>query len=343
MEPTSIFLKALACSNKGRPPIWLMRQAGRYMPSYRALRSRFSFIDLCKTPELSAKVALLPLEELDVDAAILFSDILFVVEAAGADLHFDEQQGPLLSYEHAREEALPCLLQRLPQKLPLERLFFAKEAIALTKSRIEKPLIGFSGAPFTLLSYLIEGKTKKELPKTRRFMMRHPEVFKGLIDLFTSYVIDYLNMQVEAGVEAIQVFDSWAGILSPELFAEFCQPSLARICCAMRQAKVPLILFCRGTGSHLPALVRCQPAAISCDWTVELASALELLPKGVALQGNLDPTWLYAPLDRLRSKAASMCEQMKGCCGYIANLGHGVPPDAPYEAIAAFVDVVKSI
>lgn len=331
-------LKALYGSNDSTPPVWLMRQAGRYMASYRALRERYPFLALCKRPELAAAVTMMPIEQLDVDAAILFSDILLLLEPLAVGLSFDEGRGPLLASPLERPEAI----DRFPQKLPLEEFAFVTEAIQMTKAALDRPLIGFAGAPFTLASYLIEGKTARHLPMTKRWVIQQPAAFRLLLDQLTDYVIDYLSMQAEAGADLLQLFDSWTEQLSPAHFSTFCEPCLKRICSAMKAKGIPLILFCRATASHLDALIRIGPSAISSDWMGDLATLRQRIPSSIALQGNMEPAWLYADRSVIEQQAAQMAHSMRSQPNYIANLGHGIPPDVEIDAVRAFVDGVRS-
>lgn len=295
-----MFLDALKCKNRARPPVWLMRQAGRYLPEYRALRKKHTLRELFFTPELAAQITLMPVDLIGVDAAILFSDITVVALPLGYSLDFNE--GP---------EIRGTLERR-----GLESLEPIAEAIRLIKPKLKVPLIGFCGGPYTVASY-INGDP-------------------SLLDPITDVTIDYIHMQEKAGVDAIQIFDSWAGQLSQDEFQQVCVPYLKRL---IEATHVPVILFMRGASQRVDELIKLKPDAISFDWAKPLS---ELRPKvPMAIQGNLDPDLLYQPLPIIRQKTVELLDSMKGDPGFIVNLGHGVKPDVPVEAVRCLVDTVK--
>lgn len=335
---TSLLIKALQCKNEGRPPVWLMRQAGRYMPQYRALRAKHSFLEMCHTPELAATVTRLPIQVFGFDAAILFSDILVIPEALGVGLHFDEGKGPIIE----RPLQTAADIDNLPEPCIEEALAYVAEAIKILKGDLTVPLIGFCGAPFTLASYMIEGGASRDLKKTKKWMLQDPESFHRLLDKLATAALSYMRMQAKAGVHAFQIFDSWAHVLGHAQFREFVYPYLKKMVEGFRSTGVPVILFCRGSSVFAPDLAELNPAGISLDWNGDLKKIRASLPATVALQGNLDPDVLYAPQKMLRSEIKRMLRGMKGDPGYIFNLGHGIFPDVPVEAVHALVEAVQT-
>jgi uroporphyrinogen decarboxylase len=330
-------MDALHCRNHNvRPPVWLMRQAGRYMSEYRALRAKYSFLEMCHQPELIAEVTQQPLHAFGMDAAILFSDILVIPEALGVGLRFEDRLGPIIE----RPISSYIDVVNLPKIDIKSALNYVAQGIKLLRQSLNVPLIGFCGAPFTLASYMIEGKTSRDLRKTKQWMLRDPASFHLLLDRLADEAITYLEMQIEAGVEAIQVFDSWAGVLSHSHFCEFSLAYLKKIVDKIK-SKVPVILFCRGSSVFAQDLVQANPSAISIDWNARLRDLRTFIPFSIAIQGNLDPDLLYAPLPQLRKEVNSLLHSMKGDPGYIFNLGHGITPEVPVEAVKELVDCVK--
>jgi uroporphyrinogen decarboxylase len=324
------FLSALTYRNsEDRPPVWLMRQAGRYLPEYRQLRQKHDFLTLCHEPELAAEVTLQPLKRFELDAAILFSDILVIPEALGMKLRFDEGVGPVFDQPLEEVQLAPSFGDKLD---------FVKEAIGLVQQQYKGPLLGFSGAPFTLASYMIEGGSSRTFKKTKTWMLKDPEGFHKLLKLLTAQVIAYLKMQLLAGVQAVQLFDSWAHVLSDTHFRAFCLPYLKEI---VKEVK-PIILFCRGSSIFAPLLAALSPTGISLDWQSNLKEMRQKIPAPIVLQGNLDPDILYASPDVVKQHAQEMVRSMQGDGGYIFNLGHGILPDVPLESVYALVDGVKS-
>lgn len=329
----SLLLDALAFKNRQRPPVWLMRQAGRYMPSYRAIKEKHSFLEICHQPELIVQVTRLPIDEFGFDAAILFSDILMIPEALGFHVHFEEHQGPIIDNRLTDERQIENFsLHGLK-----ERLSFLPPAIKELK-KFPTPLIGFTGGPFTLASYIIEGKTSRDFKNTKKWAYQNPESFSRIIALLESAVIESLKLQGESGCDALQVFDSWAGILSPEHFQKWCLEPLKRIATAVNQ---PLIYFCRGSSYLAPQIATADVTAISLDWLFPIEAIRKTLPK-MTLQGNLDPDALYLPQDRLIGEVQNILRSMDKDPGYIFNLGHGIFPDVPYDNVRALVATVHS-
>lgn len=333
-----LLLKALQCKNKDRPPIWIMRQAGRYLPEYRAIRSRYSFLEMCHTPELIAEVTQLPIRLLDMDAAILFADILLIPEALNVGLHFEEGQGPIID----RPVRTPQDIDRLPHIDISEKLHYVAKGIHILKPDLKVPLIGFCGAPFTVASYMIEGASSRDFKRTKQWMLRDPESFHRLLKLITTCTIDYLKMQIHAGVAAIQVFDSWAHVLGHQQFREFSLAYMKQIADAIRPTKIPLILYCRGSSIFASQLAEATPAAISLDWQADITQMRPTVPQSIALQGNLDPDILYADSKTIQKEAKRLLKGMKNDQGYIFNLGHGIHPDTPVEAVKTLIECVKA-
>lgn len=329
------FLQALKCKNRSRPPVWLMRQAGRYMPEYRQLRTKYSFLEMCHQPELIAEVTQLPIRAFGMDAAILFSDILVVLEAMGVGLRFDEGIGPIIENPVSNAQDIDAL----PTKKITDRLRYVGQGIELLTRELKVPLIGFAGGPFTVASYLIEGKSSRDLKKTKQWMVRDPESFHRLLALITDHTIDYLNMQIDKGVNALQIFDSWANVLAYEQFKEFSLAYLQRILKGLKE--IPVILFCRGSSVFAPLLAEISPAAISLDWNADMGMMRKKIPSHIALQGNLDPDILYAPPATICKEVNRLLKQMDQEPGYIFNLGHGIFPDIPVDSVKALVGCIQ--
>lgn len=333
------FLWALNRENQGRPPIWLMRQAGRYMPEYRAIRARHSFLEMCHQPELIMEVTQLPIRAFGMDAAILFSDILVVAEAFGLGLSFDEGKGPVI----ARPLQNEADVDKLPAFDAEEKLSYVATGIKLLQTQLEVPLIGFCGAPFTLASYMIEGGKSHDLNKTKQWMLSHPESFHKLLTKIAEATANYIDLQVQSGVDAIQIFDSWANYLSWGQFAEFSYHYLKELVDRVKKYQVPVILYCRGSSVFAPKLAEALPHGISLDWNCDLAGMRKAIPFHIALQGNMDPDVLYAPKHKIEQEARQILNAMHGDPGFIFNLGHGIKPDTPYEAVKVLVEAVKTL
>lgn len=329
----SLFLDALKFENHKRPPVWLMRQAGRYMPSYLALRKKYSFLEICHQPELISHVTRLPIDEFGFDAAILFSDILMVPEALGFKVRFEDHQGPVIDNKLTSEKDI----ENFSLNHFEERLFFLPLAIKELK-KFPIPLIGFTGAPFTLASYLIEGKTSRDLKQTKKWAYQNPKGFEKIISLLESAVIKSLKIQADSGCDVLQVFDSWAQCLNPEHFKKWCLEPLQRICATLNK---PIIYFCKGSSYLAPQIATTGATAISIDWLYPIDEIRKTLPK-VPLQGNLDPHALYLPKELLRLEIKKILRSMDKDPGFIFNLGHGILPDVPYDNVQALVETVRS-
>lgn len=336
------FLKACRGESVPYTPVWLMRQAGRYMKEYQEVRKKHDFWTMCKTPELAAEVTMQPVDILGVDAAILFSDILTVLEPMGQKVEFIEGRGPVIDSpvrDRERAEAL--------RVADGERdLGYVMEAVRLLRQRLENkvPLIGFSGAPFTLATYMVEGGSSKNFLHTKTMMYRDPALFGYLMDKITDTVISYLIAQIRAGAQAVQVFDSWAGALAPDDFGEFELPRIKRIVHALKEADdVPVIYFANGAAGLLEELNDTGADVIGVDWRVDIGRAAGALGKDHAIQGNLDPLSLFMPEDKLREKVKAILDGAAHAKGHIFNLGHGIIPQTPVESAKALVRAVHEL
>ena len=334
----SRFLRACRREAVDATPVWFMRQAGRYMPEYRALRESYTLLQLCRTPELATEVTLQPLRRIDVDAAILFSDLLLPLAPMGIPFDFVHGEGP--SIERPLRSSADIAAVRTTD--PRESLGFTLEAIRLVKRELggRVPLIGFAGAPFTLASYAIEGGHSTNFAHTKALMYGEPHAWHQLADRLATVVADYLLAQIEAGVDAIQVFDSWVGALNAEDYREFALPHTRKIFHALEGRGVPTIHFGVATGSILHLMREAGGDVIGADWRIALDEAWERIGTEHAIQGNLDPTLLLGPRDRLISGAKDVLERAAGRPGHIFNLGHGILPSTPVsnvQELARFV------
>jgi len=331
-----LFLRACRLEETERTPLWLMRQAGRYMKGYQELRNRHGFIEMCRRPELAAKVTLEPVKTFGFDAAILFSDILVPVEAMGVGVEFLEGKGPVLTASIAGEEDVEAL--HVPD--PYEELSFALDAIKILRRELEVPLIGFSGAPFTLASYIIEGGSAKGFERTKSTMYSNPRLWRALMEKLTRTLARYLNAQAEAGAQALQVFDSWAGCLSPDDYRRFALPYTRKLFSQLPR-EVPKIHFATGAAGFLSLLRQAGGDVIGVDWRIALDKAWETIGFDRGIQGNLDPCVLLAPPEEIIFQAKSILEKAGSRPGHIFNLGHGILPTTPVENVKVLVDAVR--
>jgi uroporphyrinogen decarboxylase len=332
-----LFLRAAAGETVERPPVWLMRQAGRILPQYRALRAQFpDFKAFIKHPEAATEATIQPVDELGVDAAIIFSDILVIPEAMGLDYEMVESKGPRFPRTIANAADVAALNAGAPAA---ERIHYVYEALRLTKQTLagRVPLIGFAGAPWTILAYMVEGGGSKTFSKARRLLYAEPETAHALLQKITDTTIAYLRHQVAAGADLIQLFDSWAGELPPGQYRTFAVPYLQQICAAL--AEVPVTIFAKGAWFALEDLAACDCQVLGLDWNIPPAFA-RARAGGKVLQGNLDPCALYADHATIAAQTREMLRQFGG--KHIANLGHGVYPDTPLDGVRVFVDTVKS-
>jgi uroporphyrinogen decarboxylase len=316
-----------------------MRQAGRYLPQYRKVREKTSFLNLCKTPELAALVTLQPIDFLKVDAAIIFSDILMIPEAMGQTLTINEKEGPRL-YPSIKT---PSDLNRLKRPPPEKAYDFLGKALALVRKNLNgtTPLIGFAGSPFTLMAYMVEGRGSRDWCRVKRMIYDEPKRAHQLLGHLADAVTDSLNYQIESGAQALQIFDSWGGILGPKEFEEFSLGYVKRVIGGLKRKEVPVIFFAKGSGSQLEKIVSCGAEVISLDWTVDLAWASRIAKGKAALQGNLDPCILYCTPKRIREAVKETLKRAVKSNGYIFNLGHGILPDTPPSHAKYLVECVK--
>ncbi len=335
-----IFIKAAFGKKVNRIPIWIMRQAGRYMKEYQALRAKYSFLELCKNPEQACKVTLLPIDLLDVDAAILFSDILIPIEAMGLNLNFTDE-GPKFSKPIKTKKDIDSLI--IPH--PEEKLSFVLNSIKLVKQELNNkvPLIGFSGAPFTLMSYMVEGGTSKDLKLTKQLIYSKPELAKQLLNKITDTTILYLNAQISAGAQAIQIFDTWAGLLPHNHFLEYSIKYIKKVISKLNRQNIPIIVFAKGSSIFYNELLNTNADVISIDWNAKLSNIKNNIGDKAALQGNLDPYILYADKNTIAKYTKELIDSMSAFDGYIFNLGHGILPDIPFDNVKFLVDYVKQI
>ena len=321
-------------------PVWLMRQAGRYLPEYRAMRERFGFLELCRNPEAATAVTLEPVDRLGVDAAILFADILLVVAPMGVGLEFAPGAGPVVR----RPVRSPADVRRLAPVDPLEATPFVFETVRLVRRALagRVPLIGFAGAPFTVASYLIEGGASREYLETKSLMHREPAAWRQLMEVLVDVTAKYLNGQIAAGAEAVQLFDSWVGALGPDDYREFVLPHSRALVRALTPG-VPVIHFGTGTAALLPLMKGAGGDVIGLDWRVDLDEAWARLGSDVAVQGNLDPAALLARPEHFRVRVRAILDRAGGRPGHIFNLGHGVLPQTPVDHVTALVDMVHEM
>lgn len=327
----NLFLDALACRNVSRPPVWIMRQAGRYLPQYQEFRKKYALTELFSHPDLAAEITLLPIDAIGMDAAILFSDILTIVKGFGFGLDFVEKKGPQIFpriTSAAQIQALPSF--------DLEKVRHVQKTITLLKETLLVPLIGFAGGPFTVASYIFGG-----VSEVKAFLYNYPQEMHLLLQKLTEATISYLQMQVAAGANALQLFDSWAGMLPLEEFNKFSLHYLKQIVESLKKL-VPVIVFARGSSLFAEELAEIGPSCISMDFQVPMKDLRKKVPKHIALQGNLDPELLLAPEDIVRQKTKALLDAMAGEPGFIVNLGHGVLPATLVENVKAMVDTVKS-
>ncbi len=337
MLKNDLLLKALRKEEVSRPPVWMMRQAGRYLPEYIALRNKYDFFTRVQTPELACEITLQPVDIVGVDAAIIFSDILVIPQAMGLEVLMEEGKGPLLPNTIKTSNDVEKLTVDVS-----EQLHYVYDALSLTKKELNNriPLIGFAGAPFTLLCYMVEGKGSKGFEKAKAFCFTQPELAGRLLQKITDATIQYLKGQAKAGADVLQVFDSWSGLLSPDDFDRFAAPYLLQIAEALAPL-VPVILFPKGSNYALSSLSKYDyVSSIGLDWTIRPADARRETQHRVTLQGNFDPGKLLLPPNEIRKEVHKMIDAF-GTKGYIANLGHGITPNVPVENAKAFVNAVK--
>ena len=334
-----LFLRACKKQDVDRTPIWIMRQAGRYLPEYRALRANNDFLTMCKTPELAAEVTIQPVDLIGVDAAIIFSDILVIPEAMGMHLEMQEEKGPVFNRPIRNERDAGTLKQITAQ----ENLKYVLDAIELTKKELNGrvPLIGFSGAPWTLLTYMVEGQGSKTFSNVKKLIYNNPELAHKILNQLTDAVADYLSAQIEAGANAVQIFDTWAGMLSPRDYLVFALKYVNQVISKVKRKDEPIIYFPKGVHYRMRTTADCGADVIGVDWTIDMAKARDKIGDKVAIQGNLDPTVLYAEPNFIKREAKKVLQSFGEGNGHIFNLGHGILPDIKPEHAKALVDFVK--
>jgi len=340
------FLRALLRQPVDRTPVWMMRQAGRYLPEYRETRRQAgSFLDLCKNAELACEVTLQPLRRYPMDAAILFSDILTVPDALGLGLYFEEGEGPKFR-KTVRSEKDLASLHAIDAE---DDLGYVMAAVRTIRRELagEVPLIGFSGSPWTLATYMVEGGSSRDFVNVKTMAYDRPELMHQLLSLLADAVADYLAAQVRAGAQALQIFDTWGGNLSAAGYREFSlkymQRVIARLPLEERGRPVPVIVFTKGGGQWLGAIADCGAQAVGIDWTTDIAAARRQVGDRVALQGNMDPTMLYASPSRIREEVGSILAGFGHGSGHVFNLGHGITPGVNPDHVTAFVDAVQEL
>jgi uroporphyrinogen decarboxylase len=340
MTPRDRFLAACRVQPVDRPPVWLMRQAGRYLPEYRALREQHDFVSVCHRSELAAEVTLQPVRRFGMDAAILFSDILVVPEALGQTIAFPEG-GPTVSPPLRTAADLASL----SGGSPVDRLGFVGEALHRIRAELghDRALLGFAGAPYTLATYMIEGGTSKNQAETKRIAFSQPELLDDLLARLASVVTDYLRLQLAAGADAVQLFDTWAGDLSPEDYERFALRPARSVIQGLTGLGAPVIYFVNGLASHLEAAATAGATVLGVDWRIDLAEVRRRVGPGVALQGNLDPLLLMASPAEIARRVRDLHHRLSGAPGHVFNLGHGVLPQTPLRGVEAFVAAVAAL
>jgi len=331
------FLKACRGEPVDKTPVWFMRQAGRYMKVYRDLKEKYTFLEMCKTPELACEVTMQPLNVLDVDAAIIFADILLPLEPMGTGLEFTAGDGPVIPRPVKDKKSVENLLEVDAEG----QLGFVGDAIKLVRKEIDGkiPLIGFAGAPFTLCSYMIEGGKSRDFTTTKLMMYDATDVWDLLMDKVCTMLVNYLKMQVDSGAQAIQIFDSWVGCLNPHDYKKYIMPFLKRVFDGLKNLGVPLINFSTGTSSILNLVQESGGDVVSFDWRIEIDEARKILGPDQPVQGNLDPVTLFAPLPVIRERVHDILHRA-GPNGHIFNLGHGILQHTPVDHVKAVAEMV---
>lgn len=334
-----LLIRACRAEPIPRTPVWIMRQAGRYLPEYQKVRSKADFLTMCRTPELAAEVTLQPVDILDVDAAIIFSDILVVPEAMGMDLSFYDGRGPVFEKPLRVEEDI----DKMPSVDVYEKLTYVLAAINLVRKELagRVPIIGFAGAPWTLAAYMVEGQGSKHFTQIKSLMYTAPHLLKTLLEKLSVVVTDFLIGQIKAGADVVQIFDSWAGMLTPEDYRIFSLPYIHKVVRRVKQQGTPVMVFAREAGHATEALADIGADVLSLSWREDLALIKKRVNGKVALQGNLDPCVLLAPIDRMKAKVVNVLEKAGRGSGHIFNLGHGILPQTPVDHAKAMVQFVK--
>ena len=331
------FLKACRRESVDRTPVWFMRQAGRYMAEYQRIRAKHSILDVCKIPDLAAEVTLQPIERFDLDAAIIFADILLPLEPMGLQLTFKEDVGPVIFNPVRHEDDVTRLRQIAP-----DAFRFSFDAVNLTKKALNGrvPLIGFAGAPFTLASYAIEGGSSRNYLNTKQMMFRRPDQWHALLRKLSDVIVVYLENQIRAGVDVVQIFDSWVGCLAPADYSEYVLPHVKSVIDRLKPQGIPIIYFGTGTSTLLPLMRTAGSDVLGLDWHVDLDEAWARVGFDLAVQGNLDPVVLFATLPEIERRIKDILNKAGNRAGHIFNLGHGILPKTPVEHVEAAIEFV---
>lgn len=334
-----LFLRACKKLPVERTPVWIMRQAGRYLPEYRSVRAKADFLTMCKTPELAADVTIQPVNIIGVDTAIIFSDILVIPEAMGMTLEMNEGKGPVFPNPIRTENDA----KKLKEIDPYKDLKFVMDAVSLTKKELNGrvPLIGFAGSPWTLLTYMVEGKGSKNFSEIKKLIYNNPKLAHSVLDKLSKSVSEYLSAKIQSGANAVQIFDTWGGILSPDDFREFSLQYIVKLIAELKRKDEPVIVFAKGVHYCVEELANSGADVVGLDWTMDLFDVRKKIGNKVALQGNLDPTVLYADKDRIRNEVVKVLNSFGEGSGHIFNLGHGILPDVDPENAKAMVQFVK--
>ena len=338
MIQNDLFLKALRGESVERPPVWMMRQAGRYLPDFMKLKHKYDFFTRCQTPELATEITVMPIDQIGVDAAIIFSDILVVLQAMGIQVEMKDGVGPWI------EEPIRTAADVSRLEIPdvHDRLSYVMEALKMTKTALDGrvPLIGFAGSPWTLLCYLVQGQGSKNFDMAKAYCFTQPQAAHEILQKITDVTITYLKAQVAAGANAVQVFDSWGGLLSPSDYSQFSAPYIKQIVEALKE-EAPTIVFGKGCWFALQDMSQWGAAALGVDWTCSARNARYLSGGNITLQGNFDPSRLLSPIPTIEKEVRQMIDAF-GKDRYVVNLGHGILPNIPVDHAKAFVDTVKS-
>lgn len=337
MTPRQRFLAAAQCQPVDRPPIWLMRQAGRYLPEYRELKAAHDFVTMVRTPELASEVTLQPLRRFPLDAAILFSDILVIPEALGQPYHFREAGGIGMDYVLNHSDKISAL----DSSNISEKLGYVGAAMEMTRAKLgeDTALLGFCGSPWTLACYMVEGGSAKEFTELKKLVWETPQLFERLMQKLTEATVEYLHMQIDAGADAIQIFDSWGAICPSSHYEAWSLHWIRRIISEIK-GRVPVILYAKGMGHQPQALAGTGASVLSLDWTADLKSVRQEIAGNLALQGNLDPAVLTANPETVTQEATRILKEMEKEEGFIFNLGHGMLPSAKIECVEALMETV---
>ena len=340
------YIRALLKQPVDKTPVWMMRQAGRYLPEYKAVRAQAGdFMSLCRNAELACEVTLQPLRRFELDAAILFSDILTIPDAMGLGLYFEAGEGPKFKSPISCKKDVENLIMPDPEG----ELQYVMNAVRTIRRELKGavPLIGFSGSPWTLATYMVEGGSSKAFTKIKKMAFSEPQILHALLDKLADSVTDYLNAQIAAGAQSLMIFDTWGGVLSPRDYKDFSLQYMAKIVAGLQRSyngnKIPVTLFTKNGGQWLEAIADTGCDAIGLDWTIDMASAKARVGERVALQGNMDPSILYAPKARIREEVAMILQGFGKGNGHVFNLGHGIHQDVPPENGKIFVDAVHEL